>query len=350
MARGISINIGVNNLSDHYDAGEFGKLNSSIKDAMDMADAAKSRGFEEIVLPDATTTEAITKIKLAGKELKAGDICLITFSGHGSQVKDTGVDENDDLRKDETWCFHDRQLLDDDVLDLLTEFKEGVRVLIISDSCHSGTIIDQLNFTLTTIKRFSLVNKSFKFRNLENLILYKNGLKFIQLDEAVLEENFLILEKTESISFNFSEIEGINIFEQKVKTLPDLLVKRVLSENEDVYTEAKMQARESLTKKLRDSNVENFKDLKRASVLLLSACQDWQTTKDGKDENENSVFTSALLKIWGNGVFFGNHAEFHDAISKKVKNEGNNQTPNFYPTGTPNARFILQNPFTIQFP
>ena len=71
-------------------------------------------------------------------QMEAGDICVITYSGHGGQVFDQSGDEADG--KDETWCFYDGDLVDDEIHDLLKEFKEGTRVLIISDSCFSGTI------------------------------------------------------------------------------------------------------------------------------------------------------------------------------------------------------------------
>ena len=73
----------------------------------------------------------------------AGDIFWITYSGHGSQVPDQNGDESDGL--DETWCLYDCQILDDTLFDLWSRFKEGVRIVIFSDSCHSGTIARAIN-------------------------------------------------------------------------------------------------------------------------------------------------------------------------------------------------------------
>jgi metacaspase-1 len=41
---------------------------------------------------------------------------------------------------DETWVLYDRQLVDDELYALWSRFAEGVRVVMLSDSCHSGTV------------------------------------------------------------------------------------------------------------------------------------------------------------------------------------------------------------------
>ncbi len=255
MSRGFSIHVGVNNLSDHYDANRFGTLKSCIKDAGDMQQIAIGRNFEKTtLLPDATISQFNTAVREAAAEIKSSDdICLITFSGHGAQSDDgDDLDETDDEQMDETWCFHDRQLIDDEILDLLTEFKEGVRVLVISDSCHSGTIIDRLRLFRTNANRFSLMSEGFDFRAMENQILHENGLKFIKLDETGLEKNLAILKKTKSIDLVFSDTPKFNLFEPTVKNLPPILVRKIFSDHKKIYDEARLEARENLRKKLRN--------------------------------------------------------------------------------------------------
>ena len=43
---------------------------------------------------------------------------------------------------DETWVLYDRQLVDNwqNYFQLYATFKSGVRILVLSDSCHSGTV------------------------------------------------------------------------------------------------------------------------------------------------------------------------------------------------------------------
>jgi hypothetical protein len=80
----------------------------------------------------------------------------------------------------------------------------------------------------------------------------------------------------------------------------------------------------------------------KCSVLLLSACQDDEITRDGP---MNSVFTSALLATWDSGRYRGTYARFRDEIKKRIANS--RQTPNYFTVGTPNPIFEAQTPFTI---
>jgi hypothetical protein len=149
VARGISLHIGLNEVSaSHYRdaAGEpwTGKLFGCENDARDMAKLAKAQGFEvrgPVLGADATSTAVLGHLGDLAKELTAGDICLLTYSGHGGQVKNENPDddpEEDDL--DETWCLYDRQLLDDELFAAFSDFGAGVRIVVLSDSCHSGTV------------------------------------------------------------------------------------------------------------------------------------------------------------------------------------------------------------------
>lgn len=139
MAKGISIHIGLNKVDPaHYD-GWDGALSGCINDANDMLAIAKKKGFASVTLLDEqATAKAVTKaIADAAKRLSAGDILLFTYSGHGGQVRDTNHDEKD--RRDETLCLYDRELVDDELYTLWKKFKKGVRIFMLSDSCHSGS-------------------------------------------------------------------------------------------------------------------------------------------------------------------------------------------------------------------
>lgn len=140
MAKGLSIHIGVNRVDpDHY-SGWSGPLQACVADAEDLAAIAEGQGFDATILRTAKATRGavISAISAAADTLEAGDILLVTYSGHGGQVPDYSGDE-DDLR-DETWCLYDGQLIDDELRVLWSEFPAGVRILVLSDSCHSGTV------------------------------------------------------------------------------------------------------------------------------------------------------------------------------------------------------------------
>src|SRR5262245_6466753 len=139
MASGISLHIGLNSVSAAAYGGWSGKLNACEADANDMAALAKSRGFKatKLLTRAGTRAKVLSAIKSAAAALVSGDIFFLTYSGHGGQLPDMNGDEVDN--QDETWCLYDGELVDDDINSTLCAFKAGVRVLVLSDSCHSGT-------------------------------------------------------------------------------------------------------------------------------------------------------------------------------------------------------------------
>ncbi len=147
MKKGISLHLGLNYVDpNHYD-GWKGELFACEADAKDMADLAEAQGFKptSILTKKATAKTVKKEILKAAKALKSGDTFFLTYSGHGGQVPDTNGDEgqagNLGDRMDETWCLYDRQMVDDELAALYSQFKPGVRILVLSDSCHSGTVI-----------------------------------------------------------------------------------------------------------------------------------------------------------------------------------------------------------------
>jgi hypothetical protein len=143
MAKGISLHIGLNRVDPAHYEGWDGTLNACEADARDMQALAKSSKFKPMPLlltAQATAKAVSAAIKKAAKTLVKGDIFFMTYSGHGGQVRDTNGDEDDD-RMDETWVLFDRQLVDDELYALWGGFKAGVRIVVFSDSCHSGSVV-----------------------------------------------------------------------------------------------------------------------------------------------------------------------------------------------------------------
>lgn len=132
--------IGVNNYpGTHMD------LHGCVNDAEDWSAELTARGFAVTRLLDAKATKAAMakgfKAIIAGA--KKGDVVVITFSGHGTYVPDLNGDEADGL--DEGLCPYDLQtggaaLLDDEIHAIFATRAAGVRLVLISDSCHSGTV------------------------------------------------------------------------------------------------------------------------------------------------------------------------------------------------------------------
>jgi len=89
-----------------------------------------------------TTSNILRELTNLTQGLKAGDLAVFQFSGHGLRYVDTSRDEADG--RDEAILGTDaRALLDDTLRPLIDNAaKTGVRLRIFMDSCHSGTVID----------------------------------------------------------------------------------------------------------------------------------------------------------------------------------------------------------------
>lgn len=113
-------------------------------DARTMAAIARDAGFwtwEPLMGGRVTRSAVLGSLRAAARLLRRGDILLVTYSGHGCQI------DSDDERDgyDETWCLADGQLVDDDLHQELAGFEAGVRILVISASCHAGGIVTLLS-------------------------------------------------------------------------------------------------------------------------------------------------------------------------------------------------------------
>jgi len=88
MTKGITLSIGLNSVDPKHYGGWSGDLNACEADAADVADIAKSRGFktETLLTKAATRKNVIQAFGKAAGSLKAGDIFLLFYSGHGGQV------------------------------------------------------------------------------------------------------------------------------------------------------------------------------------------------------------------------------------------------------------------------
>ena len=139
MAKGMSLHLGLNDVSPkHYDGG-LPILVGCERDAKGMERIALDNKFtsKKLLGPEATRSNVQKYIKDASNTLKNGDIFLLSFSGHGGRLPDLNGDEPD--KKDETWCLFDAQIIDDEIMNLFGNFAKGVRILVFADSCHSGS-------------------------------------------------------------------------------------------------------------------------------------------------------------------------------------------------------------------
>src|SRR5512135_1946269 len=290
--RGLAMTVGLNRLDpEHYPGAPplRGCLNDS-RAIFELSRLQKFSCYKPLLDEKATAASVLEGIRNAARELKAGDLFLIQYSGHGGQIPDRNGDEADGL--DETWCLYDRMLSDDELGRLWTEFADGVRILMISDSCHSGSVARGRGF-IEAVKAGGAVARGPDDRG------------------AILDEL-----KDEAMSFRY---------------LPEDVLQKTYQKNRDIYD------------KIADELGESARDDEgiKASVLLLSGCQDNQLSAD---LSKHGLFTARLLETWNEGHFKGNYRSFHSQIVSRMPAT---QTPNFYPIGLPDLGFWLQKPFTI---
>jgi len=120
------------------------KLKGAINDSRLWTGWFASRGWEIETLwnDQATGQQVLAAIERLMRQAQAGDRVAIHFSGHGSQIVDAGGDEFDSL--DECYCPWDvseRGPIRDDQLFKLFQLRPiDVRLYLIADCCHSGSL------------------------------------------------------------------------------------------------------------------------------------------------------------------------------------------------------------------
>lgn len=142
MPKGYSLHIGVNEVDASKYEKEAKPLASCLNDANAMANIASQKKYTKInILENKTATieKFVFFMKQYAEELEAGDIFLLSFSGHGMQMETIDPEEEED-DMDEGWCFYDGFVRDKYLFQLWKLFKKGVRIIIVSDSCYSGDV------------------------------------------------------------------------------------------------------------------------------------------------------------------------------------------------------------------
>jgi hypothetical protein len=185
-------------------------------------------------------------------------------------VPDKNRDEDDNV--DETWCLFDGELVDDELFALWSKFASDARIVVLSDSCHSGTVV-----------RISPSSPGQR--------------------TAPAEQGAYL-----------------------ARAMPQEIVGRAYRAQRELYD--RIQSEKPRTE-----------DDVNANVLLISGCQDSQTSMDGPF---NGAFTGALLRVWNDGTFKGSYRTFHRKIQRQLPLT---QQPNLMTLGK-GKPFVTQRPFT----
>ena len=284
MPKGVSIHLGLNFVDPkHYD-GWDGELRACEADANDMAKVAKDRGYAGttvLLTKNATVAKFAKAMKDAAAKLVAGDILFLTYSGHGGQVPDRdGDDEVDGL--DETWCLYDRQLVDDELYGMFGKFAKGVRIVLLSDSCHSGTVARNAELSGQTVADLAA-----------RLAASANPLP--QVKSGALKP-----------------FGGYRL-------APRQITFAAYARNRAMY--------EKIQKADSKAQAKAAAGRIGAGVVLISGCMDNQLSSDGE---RNGLFTAMMLIGLRRRLYAGGYRRFHREIRGLMPPE---QTPNLFLTG-----------------
>jgi hypothetical protein len=333
MAKGISLHVGINQVS----ATDFSAapLRGPENDARAMRAIAVSKGFSPTHLllgAQANFKAVVAEIENAASVLKAGDIFLFTFAGHGCRVTDLDVDVAEEPdRKDEALVLFDRLLLDDFLRRVLwPKFEAGVRILGVLDSCHSETAL--LASIHVNVGQPSLGSP----------------------DDADILDMVASADESESLSrssknrhWNDSStadwaVEGFSPPAPDEEAMSADFTLRTISSH---ARQAHLTANKIFYDDLKIPSIADAPPV-RASRLLLAACGDKEDTPDG---DPDGLFTKLLLDVWDGGIgdrqrrFSGSYLKFLDDI--KAKFNGPNRTPRLTSIGLPDFRD--KDPFSI---
>jgi hypothetical protein len=144
VSHGYSIHIGLNHVdatSPDYQGVFVPELFGCLRDADRMEELARAQGCGTVrTLRDgqATANHVLEAIAATARSMDAGDLLILTYSGHGSRIPDET--RASDGCQDSTWVLYDRMLAGKELGAMWPRFAPGTRIAMVSDSCHSGTV------------------------------------------------------------------------------------------------------------------------------------------------------------------------------------------------------------------
>lgn len=136
--------------------GTSAELNGCVNDANDWAEMLGREGYGVHLIHEADKDTAIAALLSVVREARFGDRIIFTYSGHGTWIPDLDNDEDD--RRDEALVMTDYMegglITDDELHSIMSQSRYGVGKLILSDSCHSGTLARMMGDPVQKKPRF----------------------------------------------------------------------------------------------------------------------------------------------------------------------------------------------------
>lgn len=371
-----SLHIGINHVDPaHYD-GWDGQLGGCENDAGTMRDIATRDGFttRTLLSSQATAANILAEISSAAQQLVAGDVFLLTYAGHGGQVPSVAGDDESDSQN-ETWVGFDRMVIDNELRSAFTQFTPGVDILLLSDSCHSGTVYRRL---MSPEQLEYAERKSSFYRNLAAppgggsrsfpTPVPAGGSRDVEAGAALAEQRQLFTRAASKFSAELKAGAGwaangpyVSIFDrfdrlrltrgQPVPLMPRRFptqgardagdrgpTEPVLTRNMPLGVNAAVVARHAVLYSGLQAAVRGQIDV-RANGVAISGCEDSQLSQE---IGGRGVFTTAVEEVWNASSFTGTFRQFHQTILGRM---GPTQTPELGLWGGDPESLVSKTPF-----
>ncbi len=177
---------------------------------------------------------------------------------------------------------------------------------MLSDSCHSGSVSKQIEYS-------ALLSPGSRSRGILEAAVARKSTRSASVHEFT----------------NASPAGGTSDPVIKLRTPPPSVRVNTYLRNKNLYDG------------IQKAHPAGDKAQVEASVILISGCQDNQLSLDGF---RNGLFTGTLREVWSGGTFGGGYKDFHKDIKSLMPSA---QTPNFFVVGVDSPGFESQNPFTV---
>ncbi|KAL5731296.1 hypothetical protein ACHQM5_004041 [Ranunculus cassubicifolius] len=259
---------------------------------------------------------------------ESGDVLFFQYSGHGTRVPaETGDD--DDTGFDECIYPTDGNLItDDDIREFVDQVPEGCRITIVSDSCHSGGLIDEAE---------EQIGDSHIEENDEEVEEYNDqeekgeqsdipGQKSRSLPLSTLIE--ILKQKTGKDDVNVGNLRSalFDVFGEDASPKVKKFMSFIFTESEDAEGEQEFSKREVFA----GSTKQELPD----SGILISGCQTDQTSADMPPDDNGSEAYGALSNAIQTVLAESNEPITNRELVLKVreimKQEGLTQEPGLY--------------------
>ncbi|CAH8258675.1 unnamed protein product [Arabidopsis lyrata] len=319
-------------------------------------------GFSETNIKMLIDTDS-TSIKPTGKNIrqalldlvepaKPGDVLFVHYSGHGTRLPaETG--EDDDTGYDECIVPSDMNLItDDDFRDLVEMVPKDCPITIISDSCHSGGLIDEAKEQIgeSTKKKKDYGDSSAINKETEAEII-EVGKRSLPLDTLI----DMLKQETGNDDIEVGKIRTtlFDMFGEDSSPKVKKFMNVILSNLQETTTAIESLAQEFLEQKLNDDVKPTIQEVYAGAIngalpdngILISGCQTDQTSADasppGHPELAYGALTNAIQIIIGETKGKISNKDLVLKARKLLKKQGFDQRPGLYCNDTyVNAQFI----------